>query len=707
MLRLVRVVGNAAVGGTGGYLSPGPDLLTGLVIEQGSPILPKEQNLLQQIQNQLRAVTLRETVGSGLGLPLAAAHTSLAARTEDGAVAVPSGSERTDHTNYLEMGLLAASVQGVVFPVYSPGAAGLRHLPLWVPAPPSTATARTDVVLLEFGFREIAPIDLGEGGVSEQLVSRGYVGPGRVDVASSPDNALLDSFYGSESSRRVQLQFLPAASPGVTYLEGGGPGDVDPASVVATALDGTVTELTFIQDPEDPHLWRAGSGSEADAALLNTVDGYVWAIPLFTVVRRNTVAYNAGTNPSGGGLYPDLNGRDDDLYADIVDLADLYDLRPDRGLYLSVTAHDLDPGAHGGHFNYPNNPHGVTAAMVGADPAGTAAGLVGDHNDDSGAHEAAGFELVAHKDVADGYPGLDADGLLGTGKMVAARVAVTPILAYGSTPANVQAYLAAVPGLGGGGGGGAVTSWKTRIGDVDPAAHDYTAAQVDLAAVAALAGITDVQAAIEALAAYLHGAEYWDLAVNLVAGDGTDWYVGVNYSGPLFGVKRAKADGRVAKVDAFYGLNRVDFWMNAGADVTTALNRSARYELVYQVYKTTMEASNRIVDLTASIDYRVGTMSGGSHTLYGARIASTLADDGTHEFASGDLLFSVLGIRRNAAGVSANSWSPANAHSSSDVALLVPMGAQNISGGLGVFQPTEQLFLQEVSTAASSVQLVY
>ena len=63
------------------------------------------------------------------------------------------------------------------------------------------------------------------------------------------------------------------------------------------------------------------------------------------------------------------------------------------------TSHATDPSAHGGaqtHVGRTDNPHGVTAAQAGADPAGTASSEVNSHNLSGAAHGGVEAAFSAH-----------------------------------------------------------------------------------------------------------------------------------------------------------------------------------------------------------------------------------------------------------------------------------------------------------------------
>lgn len=124
---------------------------------------------------------------------------------------------------------------------------------------------------------------------------------------------------------------------------------------------GAVGGYNFSRHPNDTGLWYAGTGSSADATALGTVDGYVYAIPLCYVFRRqaNSVGgdgfsplgfFNTGAlhdhdgitlndNDYVGNVAVGNSDRPDGLFADQIAEYDLLDLRRrvyPRGLDFSA-----------------------------------------------------------------------------------------------------------------------------------------------------------------------------------------------------------------------------------------------------------------------------------------------------------------------------------------------------------------------------------
>lgn len=166
------------------------------------------------------------------------------------------------------------------------------------PPPSNSGDNRIDFVFLEVWLARVPPNPSTLNKPAAASVYR-Y---GNVEGGTSfiPDD-LQDPAIGFETTQRVQLQYRVRVVTGLiglsTYPDG-----FDPAVVKAQGAAGAPTAFTFAnmrQELGDPGLWRAGDGT---ANGLGTVDGYVYAIPMTAVFRRNSVTFDAdpSQNLNGG-----------------------------------------------------------------------------------------------------------------------------------------------------------------------------------------------------------------------------------------------------------------------------------------------------------------------------------------------------------------------------------------------------------------------
>jgi len=184
--------------------------------------------------------------------------------------------------------------------------------------------------------------------------------PGPVNL---PDD-IEDPIVGTETSKRVQVQYrirVTGQTEAVNFKTENGFSNPNvlaqgtqvapvPTYVFVPADGGSVSgpSSALNYGKIDSGLWVAGDGTSAAAAALGTVDGFVYAIPLAYVFRRND-AYNGGAgagfsplsntngalptvhgafiNPEIGLIAPNASDRPDGLFHNEIKKNDLLDLR--------------------------------------------------------------------------------------------------------------------------------------------------------------------------------------------------------------------------------------------------------------------------------------------------------------------------------------------------------------------------------------------
>jgi hypothetical protein len=166
--------------------------------------------------------------------------------------------------------------------------------------PPSTSTGGNRA---EFAFLEVwlARIDTDPAPptVAPGKPQRGFLYRfGNVEGGFSyiPDD-LVDPDLNYETTKRVQIQYRIRVSADVNLAQY--PEGFDPTLVFAQGMLTAPSLLPFQnmrQALGDPGLWRAGTG---DPATFGTADGYVYAIPLCAVFRRNSAGFSDVGNLAG------------------------------------------------------------------------------------------------------------------------------------------------------------------------------------------------------------------------------------------------------------------------------------------------------------------------------------------------------------------------------------------------------------------------
>lgn len=117
------------------------------------------------------------------------------------------------------------------------------------------------------------------------------------DPATHLDDNIQDPNVTVSSTRRIQVQYRIRSQQNLNlsdFIFG-----FENGSLYAQGSEASpVANYTFSRHATDTGLWYAGTGSEADATALGTVDGYVYAIPLCYVFRRKA------NTPGGDGFSP-------------------------------------------------------------------------------------------------------------------------------------------------------------------------------------------------------------------------------------------------------------------------------------------------------------------------------------------------------------------------------------------------------------------
>jgi hypothetical protein len=210
--------------------------------------------------------------------------------------------------------------------------------------PAGAGAIRTDLVVLEVWRRLISasPSTVGKS-PSGRIWKDGNVklfdpNDATFDTNFNSYDDLLDTNVGSETTKRVQVQYRLRVIQGVDIHSY--PFGLDDTSLVAhsvpasaTAPDGVATTFAYNRmdapsafgDNGDPGCWVAGDGNPTNA--LGTVDGYLYAIPLCAVFRRNATAFDRISNQNGGVAYPGPSDRPDGTFYDLIIKDDIADLR--------------------------------------------------------------------------------------------------------------------------------------------------------------------------------------------------------------------------------------------------------------------------------------------------------------------------------------------------------------------------------------------
>lgn len=286
--------------GVSRVMDPTAKQMVGVVWQQNKPPLDSELNLLQDLATDWR----RKIVLSGCPSGWLGNETNL-----------PSDFVTdTNWSNYFKFGRqrdnekspMWAVVNGWLIPVMStktgtppgsPNDTDTSNVINLDPPPSNSGDFRTDFAFLEVWLARVAP----NPSVVNKPSAASIWPYGNVESGLSYiQDDIQDSALGFETTQRVQLQYRIRVVKGLVGLATN-PDGFDTTAVKAQGAATTETAFTFTNmrsELGDAGLWRAGDGT---ANALATVDGYVYAIPLCAVFRRNAIVW-------AGDPAPNLNG---------------------------------------------------------------------------------------------------------------------------------------------------------------------------------------------------------------------------------------------------------------------------------------------------------------------------------------------------------------------------------------------------------------
>jgi hypothetical protein len=316
----------------GGSFTAEQRSLESIIFQSNKPVTDWEMNLLQEILGDygVRALT-QKVYPSGFldGDFLDDITTSFIYLVPDPPLATTANSFQIRSSNVVVNGWQ------IDFNFTDSAADGLNVITLPVPDI-GVGPARVDFVFLEVWRARLEPQpSTTNKSVSAQILRDGNVrspdGPpiGNENLADD----ILDPIFLAETTERVQIQYRYRVFSGmdlITYPDG-----LDDPLLFANTTpalgpfpDGNPTIYNYLKSATDPGLWIAGTGDAPSAAALGTVDGFIYAIPVCAVYRRNSAAFNRNTNLNGGSLMTTgVPTRPDVKYADQISFGDVQDLR--------------------------------------------------------------------------------------------------------------------------------------------------------------------------------------------------------------------------------------------------------------------------------------------------------------------------------------------------------------------------------------------
>jgi len=276
-----------------------------VVWQKGKPPLDSELNLMSQIESEKMQEVLRSQVHSGFFLdPTLAPSDFITKPNWSNFFAL--GEDNSESKNFLW-----ACVNGWVLPIASTDLFdGMSENTNVVKLnPPPASDTRVDLVFLEVWTTPVAPNPSEENKPSKDKVYR-Y---GNVECKNNILDDIQDSTIGYETTERLQVQYRIRVFGAGEGLGSGVALDVFPDGLDDPNVLGQGTNTSPLggmvfsnmkNELGDPSLWRAGDGNPDNE--LGTSDGYVYAVPVCAVFRRNHSGFvavqNAGNAQKNGGF---------------------------------------------------------------------------------------------------------------------------------------------------------------------------------------------------------------------------------------------------------------------------------------------------------------------------------------------------------------------------------------------------------------------
>lgn len=244
--------------------------------------------------------------------------------------------------NTIRLGHAFAVINGYQVEVRNTAGSNGTHNNIVLDTAPSSGT-RIDLVFLELWLAELGGTSASISNTANKPDSTHVYLYGNTQYAGT--NATDDiSEIDAEINRRWQLQYRIRVVDGVsldTYPDGINDNvnvkawGANPGGTFSGYTGGSVYTFANQASLGDAGLFIAGDGSTTARSVLGTVDGYVYAIPICAVSRRNSGVFNAASNYFGcavtgqtsGTIASGISGRPDGLFYDQITEDDILSLR--------------------------------------------------------------------------------------------------------------------------------------------------------------------------------------------------------------------------------------------------------------------------------------------------------------------------------------------------------------------------------------------
>jgi hypothetical protein len=295
-----------------------------IVFQPSKPVLDSELNFISDIQSAKLQDAVRSKIPSGW---LDANYSLGFDENSDN-----FGINTTNEPNVLYLNSQKsvpslAAVNGWVLQIGGTDLTEDNKVKVTLSNPPSSGS-RTDLVFLEV-WKALVQHD---STVNKPSVDKVFKYGNTQYGGDNLDDEILNTAINLETTKRVQIQYRIRVVSGVDF-SGTPEGVDDTVTVLAQGTQASpVATYSFTNAGEsldDYGLYVAGDGSQQSCDDLGTIDGYVYAIPMLKIHRRNKGNFsNANQNGSSVTILSgDESDRPDGLFQDQVHIYDIEDLR--------------------------------------------------------------------------------------------------------------------------------------------------------------------------------------------------------------------------------------------------------------------------------------------------------------------------------------------------------------------------------------------
>lgn len=299
--------------GVGRHLNGNQRQYSSVIFQVEKPPISEEFNLMEDVMEEARKNILKSQQPSGWVLDMASPKGDFECQDRASNMFWLGRSSVSSVNN-----LPTAIVNGWVIPVAGTASSDLRNAIKLPPPQDASSSTQINFVFLEVWQSSVSPDGPLNKPSQDQIYRFGNVEFGGVNLS----NQIQDPRYAIETSERIQLQYRirvvdsvnPEGSPYGFNVSVRGQGPL--SSPISTSNSAYQYE-NMGDEMGDAGLWRAGVAHDISENGINiltqsqydTVDGFVYAIPLCFVFRRSAEAWDVSQQMSALNRTPLITDR--------------------------------------------------------------------------------------------------------------------------------------------------------------------------------------------------------------------------------------------------------------------------------------------------------------------------------------------------------------------------------------------------------------